>query len=818
MRTYAFKEITMMEWIYMRSGRTGEGARQVPFGRAAYTVVILIVTTLGISACSRGGQIITELNATVTQGATEILPRSSTPPVTELEDVLVTRQGPTNTPWPQPTGTLGPSTLLAPTKILEATEISDEPPVEYIPPLPRLNVGTTPMLYELHMINQEVGWAISADQTRSDLRKSFHLLRTEDGGSSWTEVTAPQRVREDRVPTLVLSGYFLDAERAWVILHGDLRETYIWHTEDGGRRWLATAFAHRNPLSDGWPLMYFTNRNDGWLLFSYFIGMHNYDEDILRTHDGGKTWETILLEEYQLGPIRDFGAANTKVAWITSGLGAGFNPPYRLHLTNDGGKSWQHVIPHPESNPSPLPGDCVLHEPNVQNYFQGRVLRSCSLREPPYTRYYLGFTVNAGNNWSYVEAPGVPYWLDEIHGWAMSQGEPWLANEADDVPIYQTSDGGRSWREISRVDWVGSLDFVDQKHGWALSDGNLFRTDDGGRSWSAMRMVLGAPEERPSDYGFWAEIPARLAELQKDNVSSIYRLDRFYADSPTSLAINDRKLYVGSQDGHVAVWDWLTGSRRLRPEMPRYWLSDSWIYDLDTPADRGGFYAALRDGRVMYYEDSNYSELESIYGGHGEQSAVVSLGDEFVAAGEDGRIRIWHRSRIVSGTWFSRRLHGSPRVWVWGIDVSTDGWLIAAGSSDRKARIWDSASGELLMILEGHSSAVTKVRFSPDGQRLATASRDGTVRVWDSQSGRQIMLLRGHDDWVLDIAYSPDGSLLASVDGDGWMQIWDAYTGKMLKRQLVCVGPSRAIVFRPDSRMLITACDEGYLNLWGIVE
>ncbi|MGD2058235.1 MAG: hypothetical protein PVI04_05840, partial [Anaerolineales bacterium] len=110
----------MMEWIYMRSGRTGEGARQVPFGRAAYTVVILIVTTLGISACSRGGQIITELNATVTQGATEILPRSSTPPVTELEDVLVTRQGPTNTPWPQPTGTLGPSTLLAPTKILEA--------------------------------------------------------------------------------------------------------------------------------------------------------------------------------------------------------------------------------------------------------------------------------------------------------------------------------------------------------------------------------------------------------------------------------------------------------------------------------------------------------------------------------------------------------------------------------------------------------------------------------------------------------------------------------------------------------------------------
>jgi WD40 repeat protein len=45
-------------------------------------------------------------------------------------------------------------------------------------------------------------------------------------------------------------------------------------------------------------------------------------------------------------------------------------------------------------------------------------------------------------------------------------------------------------------------------------------------------------------------------------------------------------------------------------------------------------------------------------------------------------------------------------------------------------RIWDPSSGEQLLVLRGHYSAVFSVAFSPDGSRLASVGGEGVVRVW----------------------------------------------------------------------------------------
>jgi WD40 repeat protein len=43
--------------------------------------------------------------------------------------------------------------------------------------------------------------------------------------------------------------------------------------------------------------------------------------------------------------------------------------------------------------------------------------------------------------------------------------------------------------------------------------------------------------------------------------------------------------------------------------------------------------------------------------------------------------------------------------------------------------------GAYLQTLEGHSSVVRSVTFSPDSTRLASASLDCTVKIWDASSG-----------------------------------------------------------------------------------
>merc|ERR1712166_1372254 len=50
-------------------------------------------------------------------------------------------------------------------------------------------------------------------------------------------------------------------------------------------------------------------------------------------------------------------------------------------------------------------------------------------------------------------------------------------------------------------------------------------------------------------------------------------------------------------------------------------------------------------------------------------------------------------------------------------------------------RLWSAESGELLHTMEGHTSAVRSVAFSPDGQSALSKDWDTKERVWDVTTG-----------------------------------------------------------------------------------
>ncbi|KAL2817161.1 hypothetical protein BJX63DRAFT_419722 [Aspergillus granulosus] len=88
-----------------------------------------------------------------------------------------------------------------------------------------------------------------------------------------------------------------------------------------------------------------------------------------------------------------------------------------------------------------------------------------------------------------------------------------------------------------------------------------------------------------------------------------------------------------------------------------------------------------------------------------------------------------------------------------------------------------------LQTLEGHSSSVLSVAFSPDSRLLASGSSDNTIKLWDPASGALKYTLEGHSNWVQSVAFSPDGRLLArllaSSSYDKTIKLWDPASGAL---------------------------------------
>ncbi|MBN2554949.1 MAG: hypothetical protein JXA97_03330 [Anaerolineales bacterium] len=367
------------------------------------------------------------------------------------------------------------------------------PPTPTPPPAP---TSTRPEieLQHLQMVSVTNGFA-----QVEHIDQGQRLLRTEDGGNSWMDITPPDG------PDADLSYYFYDSSHGWVSYRatsdGFSSETYtIWRTTDGGSTWQRSAAMDLSDIdAEGvFPGSFvFLSPQVGW--FRAVVGPHGMNQaplTLYRTMDGGRTWQR-MLDPYSNSNLTSFTItgmvfSDASFGWVTRDS-HGVEAYVAVQITEDGGETWTSLnLPEPAESPGLFGSGnwCATRYPQLTGRGQGSLVVWCKDYRGEGFAYesYRYTTSNGGASWTYQSLPsGTLFTFSDAFVVASSS-----AYNAEENAIYASEDSGGSWNLIRVVDFFpGDWHFVDPLHGWVAASWEggrraLMHTTDGGQTWSEL--------------------------------------------------------------------------------------------------------------------------------------------------------------------------------------------------------------------------------------------------------------------------------------------------------------------------------------------
>ena len=306
----------------------------------------------------------------------------------------------------------------------------------------------------IYFSDEKTGWIFGADYFPGEHGEFGCVLKTTDGGKEWKDMGLFPGSTSNP-----LSACFFDDRNAWAGFG-----QYLYHTEDGGVHWSPNDLSH---YQYGLLKVLFATPDTGFVL-------GNWDNTgvILRSTDHGLNWSP-LSKNCTTTPLVSVCFADT-----TTGYAGG---RYNLIVkTTDGGRSWQKKT-----------WDDTFHYDDIaasMSFIDGKSGWIMTNRGYTDTTSIFG-TADGGDHWEERKVAG-------IHGSAVKFfnrdagvliGKNMSTNEAK---VLKTYDGGITWIQkyvSSDFRFYVAASFPSEKTGYVSADGapnaSLLKTVDGGESW-----------------------------------------------------------------------------------------------------------------------------------------------------------------------------------------------------------------------------------------------------------------------------------------------------------------------------------------------
>ena len=254
----------------------------------------------------------------------------------------------------------------------------------------------------------------------------------------------------------------------------------------GGFTWRRTNAPDAGARHDD---VFFVTAERGWAV--------NSDGKILRTDDGGATWDVQFTTPGLW--LRCVGFASETRGWVGT-----VSRTERLLATTDGGATWHPVHDLPGDAPLMICGLSVVDENVV--YASGTNYPFPAHRDLPAR---MMKTLDGGATWTAWDMTEhasnlIDTYFDSAErGWVVGgradptadPGQGGHRSENVRAVVLLTEDGGRTWTnkvadldaELPLGEWGWKIQFVDERVGFvsleSMDRGAILRTEDGGESW-----------------------------------------------------------------------------------------------------------------------------------------------------------------------------------------------------------------------------------------------------------------------------------------------------------------------------------------------
>ena len=348
---------------------------------------------------------------------------------------------------------------------------------------------------------------------------------------------------------------------------------------------------------------------------------------------------------------------------------------------------------------------------------------------------------------------------------------------------------------------------------------------DGDQTTAALLAVETLSSPRGADAAELRELGAFLREALEKNPERAVIGNPNNARNASALSPNGELFAAVRQSGDIGIWDGQTGSFIRSLDAADLKCS---CLALEPAARR--LACGTDDGRLIVFDIAMGSrnavgdDLGPIEG-----LSIETSGRYIAMLGRDKLVVFAIDSGAAKELMLDRSRNGGRR---WVARFSPDGSTIATSNREAITRLWDTASGRQLRLLEGHTGEVTAISYSPDGKLIATASADAscnvylarTAAVWDAgvmlvrfrDHGMPLARLRGHVGSLFDVCFDATGRHVATASADRMVRIWDARSGKETVLLSGHKDAVRTVCFDRSGNNLLSTGDDLAARVWSL--